>query len=162
MSSEELPPCGIYVTRDAIGQVPAGRFVYFHNHGNPGPGVYLPAKWRGNRARFSARGHTLTDPARAKELLEPLPAEGFYRVVEPFFCCEKQCTRFEPDRLVQLGYNGAGDAIVFSPEWVDSSLALPERGTRVERDRLVSLAPLRIKVSDTPLHEGEADEVFLH
>ena len=35
--------------------------VYFHNHGNPGPGVYLPESWEHNRAKFSPQGITLPD-----------------------------------------------------------------------------------------------------
>ncbi len=158
----ELPPCGLYLTRAAIGSVPAGRLVYFHNHGEPGPGVYLPSSWRGNRARFEPRGHLLPDLALARQL-EPLPAEGFYRVVEPFHCCEKRCRRFEPSALVQLGYDGSARAILFLPELVDAQLALPATGTRVDRDRLAFLEPLRVAIVDTPLHEGDdADSSLLH
>lgn len=157
----ELPPCGIYVTRAAIGSVPAGRLVYFHNHGEPGPGVYLPSSWKNNRARFEARGHLLPDPAAAEQL-DPLPAEGFYRVLEPFHCCDKQCKRFDPDLLVQLGYDGAGRAILFQPEIVAGQLAIPSTGTRVDRDRLAHLARLRVPAVDTPLHESDASETLLH
>lgn len=157
-----LPPCGLYATRAAIGGVPAGRLVYFHNHGEPGPGIYLPASWKGNRARFEARGHLLPSPEAAREL-EPLPAEGFYRVVEPFHCCEKRCRRFEPSTLVQLGYDGAARAILFLPQIVDAQIALPATGTRVDRDRLAFLEPLRVAIVDTPLHEGDdTDSALLH
>ena len=48
----DLPPCGIYRTDLALGdEVPAGRLVYFHDHGDPGPGIYLPRDWVANRAR---------------------------------------------------------------------------------------------------------------
>lgn len=157
-----LPPCGLYATTAPIGSVPAGRLVYFHNHGTPGPGVYLPASWKGNRARFEARGHLLPDPS-AIEHLEPLPAEGFYRVEEAFHCCENRCRSFEPDTLVQLGYDGAARAILFLPQIVDGLMALPESGTRVDRDRLAHLARLVVGIADTPLHEGEGtDSTLLH
>jgi hypothetical protein len=156
-----LPPCGIYRTRAPIGSVPQGRLVYFHNHGDPGPGLYLPASWRGNRARFDSRGHLLPDAAAAAAL-EPLSPQGFYRVVSPFHCCDERCRRFEPDALVQLGYDASAQAILFVPEWIDGQLAIPERGTRVDRDRLSSLAPLRVPVTDTPVHDEGADEVLLH
>ncbi len=157
----ELPPCGVYVTRAAIGGVSAGRLVYFHNHGEPGPGIYLPATWKNNRARFEPQGHLLPDPSAA-EHLEPLPAEGFYRVVEPFHCCEKECSLFEPETLVQLGYDGAGQAILFRPQLIDAQMAIPTTGTRVDRDRLANLAPLRVPVVDTPVHDGDTHEALLH
>lgn len=159
--SDPLPPCGIYLTTAPIGGIPEGRLVYFHNHGDPGPGVYLPASWRGNRARFEARGHLLPDLDHAR-FLEPLPAEGFYRVDSPFHCCDKRCRLFEADMLVQLGYNGSGSAILFVPEWVDGQLAIPDRGTPIERERIERLTPLRVPISDTPVHEDGADEVLLH
>ena len=159
--SEALPPCGLYLTRAAIGSVPAGRLVYFHNHGDPGPGIYLPSSWRGNRARFEARGHTLPSPGAAAHL-EPLPAEGFYRVTEPFHCCEKNCQLFSSNELVQLGYDAAARLILFTPEWIDGQLALPDRGARVERDRLLSLSALKVRTSSTPVHDAGADDVLLH
>ena len=157
----DLPPCGIYRTRVALGSVPEERLVYFHNHGDPGPGLYLPAEWRGNRARFSARGHLLPSPDDVRHLA-PLAAEGFYRVVSPFHCCAKQCRLFETDSLVQLGYDGQARAILFVPEWVDGQLALPERGTRVDPDRIDLLKRLRVPVANTPVHDDGADEVLLH
>ena len=157
----ELPACGIYRTLAPIGSVPADRLVYFHNHGDPGPGVYLPSRWRGNRARFESRGHLLPSPDDAS-MLAPLHAQGFYRVKIAFDCCDKKCRRFEPEQLVQLGYDGSAHAILFVPQWVDGHLAIPERGTRVDADRLTSIERLRVPVSDTPVHEDGADEVLLH
>lgn len=150
MSAQEgqLPPCGVYRTREPVGDVPAGRFVLFHNHGDPGPGIYLPAEWKGNRARFAEQGTPLPDPQDASAL-EPLSPEGFYRVVAPFHCCEKRCKHFEPDMLVQLGYNGRATPILFVPEIVGGGLALPEQGTPVDGERLRKLHRLRIPVSQT-------------
>jgi hypothetical protein len=66
----ELPPCGLYRTVKPVAGIDAGRLVYFHNHGNPGPGLYPPDGWNANRARFSENGatvphegHTLTVPS---------------------------------------------------------------------------------------------------
>jgi len=157
----DLPPCGIYLTTGPIGGVPEGRLVYFHNHGDPGPGVYLPVSWKGNRATFSGQGHLLPDDGHAR-FLSPLAPEGFYRVREAFFCCDKRCRRFEPDQLVQLGYNGAGASILFVPEWVDGQLAIPERGTHIERGRVDALDALKVAVAQTPVHEGDADDRLLH
>ena len=145
----ELPPCGLYRTTAAIGPIPAKTLVYFHNHGNPGAGLYLPEAWRHNRAVFSENGHTLPGPETIP-LLEPLPAEGFYRVTEPFHCCDKQCRLFEPDTLVQLGYNGNGQAILFSPELIDGMLALPERGTAIDHQHFQHLRMLKVPVARRP------------
>lgn len=146
-----LPPCGLYRTTASIGSIPAGRLVYFHNHGDPGPGVYLPASWKHNRVQLRERGTVLPDPADAASLL-PLPAEGFYRVVDAFECCERRCRRFEPDMLVQLGYDGAGEALLFVPELIDGMLALPEQGSRVELSKLSHTRPLKVATSERESH----------
>jgi len=144
----DLPPCGLYRTGAALGaHVPAGRLVYFHNHGDPGPGVYLPDGWTANRARWQEQGHTIPSPAWAASL-EPLPAEGFYRVRERFACCARQCRTFEPELLVQLGYDGEAHPIVFVPEWTAHGLGLPETGTRVDQAQLSRLAPLTVAAAD--------------
>ncbi|AKF05210.1 hypothetical protein [Sandaracinus amylolyticus] len=149
MSDSPLPPCGLYVTRAPIGSVPAGRLVYFHDHGDPGPGVYLPTRWVANKARFDAPGTLLPSREHAVHL-EPLPHEGFYRVADAFFCCEKRCRRFENDLLVQLGYDGAGTPILFVPEMSDGAIGVPDRGTKIDRDRIAHLAPLRVQVASAP------------
>lgn len=140
----ELPSCGIYRTRQQLGEIPAGRLVYFHNHGNPGPGVYPPASWHQNRARFHEHGSTLASTSNFDELLEPLLAEGFYRVRAAFECCDQRCRTYESGTLVQLGYDAQANAILFVPEWRPEGFSLPERGTRVGADRLESLEPLNV------------------
>ncbi|MCK5800380.1 MAG: hypothetical protein KAI47_24490 [Deltaproteobacteria bacterium] len=140
--------CGIYRTTEPIDEaIPAGAFVYYHNHGDPGPGVYLPESWRNNRAVFHETGTTIPAPSYA-ETLEPLVTEGFYRVTEPFYCCEKHCQRFEEDLLVQLGYNGDAQAILFVPELVEGAIALPAEGTLVDEEQLARLQPLKIPVAE--------------
>jgi hypothetical protein len=147
-----LPPCGLYRTTGPIGSIPAGRLIYFHNHGEPGPGMYLPSGWSGNRVKLEARGTLLPSPEDVR-WLEPLPPEGFYRVHEAFFCCEKRCRSFEPESLVQLGYNAAGDAIVFVPEIVDGMLAVPEQGSRIDAANFARLKQLKVPVQQ---RSGEA------
>jgi hypothetical protein len=148
----ELPPCGLYRTAAPLGELPSGRLVYFHNHGEPGPGVYLPSGWKLNRARWHDRGTPLPSPEWARNL-EPLPAEGFYRVTTGFSCCEKKCRTFERDLLVQLGYDAEAKALVFVPEWTEAGLAIPDTGSAVDRQRLSGLAPLRVAHSHE--HAGE-------
>jgi hypothetical protein len=139
----ELPPCGLYRTLREIGTIPVDRLVYFHNHGDPGAGVYFPERWVGNRASFAPRGTTMPDGWDAAAL-KPLPAEGFYRVLGEFHCCAKQCVKFVPDQFVQLGYNGAGRALLFQPELGDASIAIPERGILIDDEALVQLAALKV------------------
>lgn len=143
VSNEALPPCGLYRTVAAIGEVPAGRLVYFHNHGDPGAGLYFPETWTGNRAKFSPRGTTLPRVFDVRAL-QALPAEGFYRVTSGFHCCEKQCMRFDPDMFVQLGYNGAGQALLFVPELGGSAVQIPERGTPISDKAFGHLTALKV------------------
>ena len=146
----DLPPCGLYRTTRAMGDhVPAGRLVYFHNHGDPGPGVYLPSGWTANRARWHEQGHTLPSEDWAASLA-PLPAEGLYRVTEAFTCCSKNCRTYDADLLVQLGYDGTASALLFLPEWTPKGLAIPETGIRIDADRLSRLRPLRVAEGVVP------------
>lgn len=138
----ELPPCGVYRTTQKIGEIDAGRLVYFHNHGNPGPGLYFPESWSHNRAKWAANGYTLPKGFDVRAL-KPLPAEGFYRVKQSFHCCEKKCVQFEPDQMLQLGYNGAGRAIVFVPEYIAGAIGVPERGTVIDDSTLTHLVQLK-------------------
>ena len=141
MSTAHHPPCGLYRTTRPLDSVPAGRLVYFHNHGDPGAGIYLPRDWTSNRARWHQQGFTVPD-AEWTQSLEALAPEGLYRVLERFHCCEKRCRAFEENQLVQLGYNGEADALLFVPEWTDGGLGLPERGNKIDPERVKRLAPL--------------------
>ena len=147
-----LPPCGIYRTTAPVANVDEGQLVYFHNHGDPGPGIYLPEAWEGNFAIFAENGTTLEDPADAK-YLEPLAEEGFYRVVTPFYCCEDQCREFEKDLLVQLGYDEVATPIVFVPELVLGAFAIPEEGVAIDPKTVSNLAPLKVVFGDDEIPE---------
>ena len=70
-----------------------------------------------------------------------------YRVVEPFFCCDRKCRQFETDTLVELGYNADGAPIVFLPELVDGMIAIPTSGTVIDHKALALLKQLRVSVS---------------
>jgi hypothetical protein len=142
-----LPRCGLYRTTLPLEHVPAGRLVFFHNHGNPGPGIYLPSAWRLNRAQWHEQGHTIPSPEWAASLAA-LPVEGLYRVRDAFTCCERRCRTYEPDFLVQLGYNAEAEPLLFLPEWTDSGLAIPELGAPIDADRLACLVPLRVAVGE--------------
>lgn len=149
MDEAPLPPCGLYrTTRDLGDQVPAGRLVYFHNHGDPGPGVYLPSGWRQNRANFHGTGILLPGRWWAASL-DPIAAEGYYRVRETFYCCEKRCQAFEADQLVQLGYTENAEPLVFVPEIIDGVFIVPDRGALIDRARVAKLYPLKVAVSSS-------------
>jgi len=136
--------CGLYRTTEPIDdKVSADTLVYFHNHGDPGAGVYPVESWRNNKAVFVKRGILI--PADGYEYsLIPLKIEAFYRVVEPFYCCEQRCRLFEKNTLVQLGYKGKGQAILFVPEWSLVGLALPKKGTHIEDEKLDLLEILKV------------------
>lgn len=151
-----LPPCGLYRTTKPLNDVPAGRLVYFHNHGDPGAGIYLPETWSLNRAKWQERGNTIPDDAWAASL-EPLPAEGLYRVADDFHCCDKQCVRFPKGQLVQIGYDGEANAIIFVPEWSSKGLGFPERGTRLEPSRFKKLELLSVAQAPDAAADG-----FMH
>jgi hypothetical protein len=145
-----LPSCGIYRTTQPLeDHVPEGRLVFFHNHGDPGPGIYLPSGWALNRAQWHDSGHTIPSPEWAATL-DPLPAEGLYRVRDSFTCCAKKCRTYEADLLVQLGYNAEAEPLLFLPEWTESGLAIPEMGVPIDTDRLRCLSALRVVESDPP------------
>lgn len=143
MASVDLPDCGIYRTTNQIAGIPAERLVYFHNHGDPGPGLYLPEEWNGNVVQFSHKGRTVQDLALI-HTLEPLRPEGLYRVLEEFTCCEKRCHSYATEQLVQLGYNAAGNAMLFVPRWTTEGIVFPERGHVIDADRIDKLGALKI------------------
>lgn len=143
MATDKLP-CGLYRTQKRIGDaVPAGALVYYHNHGDPGPGVYLPSGWKNNRAKFHKNGKTVPDPQYADSLV-PLADEGLYRVAEAFHCCKKKCFAYHEGQLVQLGYNGKAQPLLFVPQWVDDELELPTSGTRIDDGNIDKLQLLKV------------------
>jgi hypothetical protein len=81
--------------------------------------------------------------------LEPLAAEGLYRVREDFFCCEKRCRRYEAEALVQLGYDGEARALLFVPEWGPDGLRFPTQGLRLEAVNLPKLEALKVPEAPT-------------
>jgi hypothetical protein len=137
-------PCGAYRTTEPIsGKLEAGALVFYHNHGDPGPGVYPAEAWRHNKAVFSKTGVLL--PSEGWErTLSPLQPEGFYLVTEDFDCCENHCRTFAEGTLVQLGYNRQAEPLLFVPVWTYRGLQLPERGTKVEEARLGLLRRLTL------------------
>lgn len=152
------PPCGLYRTTRPLEGIPAGRLVYFHNHGDPGPGVYLPEKWNHNRAQWQQRGTTVPS-ADWSSSLAPIAAEGLYRVRDPFSCCARQCRQYGAGLLVQLGYDGEARPLLFVPEWTDAGLRFPLEGQALEAANLAKLEALQVHTPPAPQGSPGA---FLH
>jgi hypothetical protein len=144
--ADEPRPCGLYRTSRAhperATQLPSGRLVYFHNHSDAGvPIALLPKVNKANRWNFESKGFLVRDPTWPASLV-PLRAEGFYRLAD---AVRMKDGRVAPEgQVVQLGYNGAGEAIAFFATWdaEANALAFPSKGTKLtERaiDRLVAL-----------------------
>jgi hypothetical protein len=153
VSEKNLPDCGLYKTTKPIGEIEAGRLVYFHNHGNPGAGVYLPAKWHQNRCTFAENGMPVPNDFDFSSLKE-LPVEGFYRVTSDFHCCEKQCTKYETDVFVQLGYNGAAAPILFTPELTPNGIKIPERGSVIDEKNMKHIVLVRVAEREGSSSDG--------
>lgn len=136
--------CGLYLTMEPIaGTIEAGKLVFFHNHGEPGPAVHRTISYRHNKAIFSRRGIELPFDGYERTL-KPLLAEGFYRVLREFSCCEKRCRMFREGTLIQLGYKEDGKPILFVPEWTYKGLVLPSKGTRVSEGDLSALESVKV------------------
>jgi hypothetical protein len=133
----ELKPCGLYRTTRALPgkeeQVPEGRLVYYHNHSEQGPPLLLlPSKNTNNRWTFHQRGHLVEDADYIKSLA-PLPREGFYVLRSTLSVGDG----FIPERsLVQLGYNGKAEPILFPGKRVNNSIEFPLRGVGFKAEKI--------------------------
>ncbi len=155
------PTCGIYRTTQPLEGIPAGRLVYFHNHGEPGPGVYLPELWNHNRAQWQARGTTILNASWSASLA-PIAAEGLYRVKEQFVCCSNRCRTYEPGLLVQLGYDGDARPLLFVPEWTNAGLSFPEQGLKFEEVNQQKLEAIAVTQARTSAPEAANSGGLLH
>ena len=50
---------------------------------------------------------------------------------------------------MQLGYDGEGRAILFTPEWSARGLGFPERGTVIDAEKTRMLARLNVPETNT-------------
>ena len=138
----ELPPCGLYRTTlphpekpDAVG---ANHLIHFHNHSNANkPLVLLPKSNEHNVWAFQDKGYLVSDTAWC-HTLEPLPDEGLYVASVALQIGERAVAA---GQLMQLGYNGFADPIVFFPTKASSANALlfPDKGMKVDRALLTQL-----------------------
>jgi len=144
MSKDKAVPCGLYLATAGIpGRLDAGTVVFYHNHGDLGPGVYTIDRYEGNRAVFSDRGVPLPYSGYERTLRALLP-EGLYLVRETFSCCARQCQVFEKGTLVQLGYRRDGTPLLFSVVWQADGPGTSELGTRIVKSALALLEPVKL------------------
>lgn len=149
--------CGLFLTTKTISKrVEAGVLVFYHNHGEPGPGVYPVTSWQNNKAVFSNRGTLLPYPGYERTL-KPLKPEGFYVVREEFTCCERRCQVFPVDTLVQLGYRRDGTPLLFNAVWTYKGIVVPVVGTKVREEKLGLLRPVKV-LEDFKEADLEPDE----
>jgi len=145
--------CGLYRTGIALSgreeAVAAERLIYFHDHSTEGPPlVLLPTENAANRWRFGERGYLVQGEHAEAFLaaLEALAPEGCYVVTREIAVGEGRVLGRRT--LVQLGYNRAGEVILFPAQALANGWTFPERGFRF-RDRSV-MAALRDAGFDAP------------
>ena len=152
-----LPPCGIYRTGAALNgkeeQVPAGRLVMFHNHSEQGPPlVLLPQSNTANKWTFHTHGFLVEDDEFVERMI-PLMPEGYYILKEHIHVTEQEII---PDRtLVQLGYNGKGEGILFPGRFEGNNIAFPEKGYGFKNDSIfdnLEQAGFRVPKAQSVLH----------
>lgn len=153
------PACGLYRTGAALtgreAAIGAGQLVYFHNHSKQGPPLVLAAVANThNRWDFSDRGYLVAGDGAEAFLtgLVPLPREGFYAVTAGISLVDERV--LPPRSLVQVGYNRAGEPILFPAEHHGNGFSFSEHGFRF-RD-LVVFERLRKCGFDAPVTEPPA------
>ncbi|MBN1608829.1 MAG: hypothetical protein JW940_19540 [Polyangiaceae bacterium] len=142
----DLPDPGLYRTTEPMpgheDDMPAGVLVYLGVNANGGGKfVVRPGDNRRNRWFWGEPTTLLRSPSWAGTLMR-LPAEGFYTLPETLEL--EGGGRWLENAIVQLGYNGKGQGIVFVAEWnetgADNVLSFGSRGIQID-DRLL----LRLK-----------------
>ncbi len=131
-----LPPCGLYKTQRALpGKeewVRNNLLVYFHNHSQQGlPLILLPAVNMANRWSFQDKGYLIREPAFVDTLLRLKP-EGYYVLNEAIHLSHEEM--IPSGTLTQLGYNRAGDPILFLAEFDAKGIAFPQSGLKCTPD----------------------------
>ena len=141
----ELPDNGLYRTTQPLpgheDTFPAGVLVYIGESTNGGGKfVVRPGSNRRNRWFWGEPITPLRSPTWARTLKQ-LPSEGFYTL--------PQTLEFDgggkwlKNAIVELGYNGEGQGIIFVGQWredgSDNVLYFSQQGMRVDDDMLAKL-----------------------
>lgn len=125
-----LPECGLYKTEAPLAEypdaVPAGILIMFHNHSNRNiPFIQLPMDNQKNFWSFEEKGPGVKDDPEFIAGLIPLLQQGIYALNSPLTMSEN----VHPEGAVlQLGYNRAGDPILFFGSWEEGSISFPAKG----------------------------------
>jgi hypothetical protein len=145
-----LPPCGIYRTQQALqGKeewVRANLLVYFHNHSQQGPPLLLlPSTNSHNRWNFHDKGYLVRDVGFVETLIPLLP-EGYYVLNEAFALSRDEV--IPADTLVQLGYNRAGEPILFFADFENNTITFPTNGLKCTLDIFDLVRPVDFRVPE--------------
>jgi hypothetical protein len=134
----DLPENGLYRTTQPLpgheDAFPIGVLVYIGQQPNGGSKfVVRPADNRRNRWFWREPTTPLRSPSWARTL-KRLPAEGFYVLPETLEF--PGGARWIKNAIVELGYNGSGQGIVFVGEWredgTDNVLHFGDRGMAID------------------------------
>ncbi len=153
----DLPDPGLYRTTQPMpgheAEFPAGVLVFIGQAQNGGGKfVVRPSDNRRNRWFWREPTTPLRSPTWAKTL-KPLPSEGFYTLPETVEF--DGGGRWVKNAVVELGYNGSGQGILFVGEWredgTENALYFSERGLLISDEMLERLvwAPI------LPVRNGE-------
>jgi len=155
-----LPQCGLYRTTKPLPEheadFPAGSVVYFHNHSDSGlPVVIAPDHNIMNEWHFHGAGTPFRGLSWADSLVRMLD-QGYYTLRKQL---DFDGGSWPKGALVQLGYNKAGDAILFIAQQraqrAENSLVFSDRGVPLARERLSILE--QVNVFKEPVPEGAHD-----
>ncbi len=141
----DLPESGLYRTTqpmpDHETDFPAGVLVFVGQKPNSEERfIVRPGQNRNNRWYWGEPTTPLRSPTWSKTL-KKLPTEGFYTLPETIEW--ESGGRWVENAIVQLGYNGSGEAIVFVGERHESTdenvLKFGTQGMRINDDMLARL-----------------------
>ena len=127
-------------------EVPPNRLVLIRTDGEFAPAsVLLPVNNTNNQWSFGMPGIKI--PAASlnwAKTLEKLPRESFYRLTKELTFGETG--RWPKNTIVQLGYNQAGDPILFIAQRRNplsgNDLFFSDKGVKVESSQIKDLEPL--------------------
>lgn len=146
----DLPDPGLYRTTEPYpgheAEFPVGVLVYLGQPSNGGVKfVVRPRENRNNRWFWGDPTTPLRSPTWARTLRQ-LPAEGFY--ILPQDLTFEGGGRWLKNAIVQLGYNGSGQAILFVAEQREgdpvNALYFSDRGMSIDDELLarITWAPI--------------------
>jgi len=158
---DDMPDCGLFRTGVTLAghekEVPANILVSFHNHSDQGTAmVQLPHQNEHNVWSFHNRGWGIKDPEFIRAMIALKP-QGVYVISGHHLHVSEEKTIPE-NTLVQLGYNRAGDSIIFVGSQHQNSIVFPETGYRFENPdvqkflKRLTLSKLASSSQDKTLH----------